>query len=76
MKFLSLFLLLLMLTGCASAPADETAAPAPQETTAVIETVPTETEPVDPIRAILDETSLEDRVGQLFLARYDASTFT
>jgi len=68
MKILCLFLCLLMLTGCASEPpvttessAEATPAPAP---------VP-ETVPFDPIREILDEMSLEERVGQLFLARCD-----
>ena len=70
MKRIILFLCLLLLTGCGA-----------KETPAVTEsTVPSipepavtvaPTEPPDPIRLMLNEMSLEERVGQLFLARCD-----
>lgn len=81
MKFVSLLLCLLFLTGCAarevpgetteavSVPETTFAAATTQETTAV--TLPPETTPPDPIREMLDQMSLEERVGQLFLARCD-----
>ena len=68
MKILCLFLCLLMLTGCASEPPVTTESSA--ETAPAPAPVP-ETVPFDPIREILDEMSLEERVGQLFLARCD-----
>ena len=68
MKRIVLFLCLLLLAGCApSEAAPETSLP---ETT-VLETLPPETAPVDPIRQMLNDMSLEERVGQLFLARCD-----
>jgi len=80
MKLLVLFLCLTMLTGCAAGgvPELETSAPPPstQAQTAATE-VPSEpetTQPPDPIRLLLDQMSLEERVGQLFLARCDADT--
>lgn len=71
MKYLSLLLCLLLLSGCAQAPqtAAETTAPQIPETTAA--TLPLETLPPDPIRLMLNDMSLEERVGQLFLARCD-----
>ena len=81
MKFVSLLLCLLFLTGCAarevpgetteavSVPETTFAAATTPETTAV--TLPLETTPPDPIREMLDQMSLEERVGQLFLARCD-----
>lgn len=78
MKFLSVILCLLLLTGCS--PADpEVTEPAVTETsipeqTAPATTVPVETVPPDPIREIINGMSLEERVGQLFLARCDDAT--
>ena len=73
MKFLAIFLCLL-LCGCGRQPEPlpETTVPEtiPTETT-VPETLPTETVPPDPIRLMLNDMSLEQRVGQLFLARCD-----
>lgn len=70
MKFLCSFLCLLLLTGCG---AEEPAATVPEtivaETTAAA--LPPETTPPDSIRLMLDQMSLEERVGQLFLARCD-----
>lgn len=73
-KLLSAFLCIWLLTGCAAQqsvsttedPIPETAAAA---TTAAPE--PPETTPQDPIRLMLNDMSLEERVGQLFLARCD-----
>ena len=66
-----ILLLCLLLTGCAApeaSPGVETTIP---ETTVLPETVPPETAPPDPIRLMLNHMSLEERVGQLFLARCD-----
>jgi len=71
----------LLLAGCAqgtepvgSAPASGPAATIP-ETTA--QTLPPETmAPVDPLRIILEGMSLEEKVGQLFLARCRKETGT
>lgn len=66
-----ILLLCLLLTGCTAPeapPAVETTIP---ETTVLPETVPPETAPPDPIRLMLNHMSLEERVGQLFLARCD-----
>lgn len=72
MKFLAFLLCILMLSGCAAEPVETTE---PTVTEAVMETtLPTEpapTEPPDPIRDRMDAMSLEERVGQLFLARCD-----
>ena len=72
MKYLYLFLSLLLLCGCGAEELPETH----PETTAVeitVATQPPETVPPDPIRLILNDMSLEERVGQLFLARCDDS---
>ena len=72
MKVLSFLLCLLLLSGCSSEEAPETV---PETTLTAMTTetspLPTETIPPDPIRRLLDEMSLEERVGQLFLARCD-----
>lgn len=75
--FIPVLCLLLLLCGCAPqapepsvAASAETAAP----TTLPTQPVPETTLPPDPIRELLDTMSLEERVGQLFLARCDAST--
>lgn len=75
MKFLILLFSLVMLTGCASHPEQPLPTTDAPETIAAV-TVPTaapplETLPPDPIREMLDGMSLEQRVGQLFLARCD-----
>lgn len=70
--------LLFCLTGCAAseAPIPETL---PPETTAntlavIEETQPSETLPPDPIEEILEDMTIEERVGQLFLARCQDAT--
>ena len=79
MKRFSILLLLLFLTGCAASPA-ETEPTFPTPTTEVPQTVPTEstvpatTTPPDPIQELLDSMTIEERVGQLFLARCNAET--
>lgn len=73
MRFLVFLLSVLMLCGC-SGKQEVTAEPTvisenTSADTAAEETVPTL--PPDPVRELLDEMSLEERVGQLFLARCD-----
>lgn len=80
MKILTLLLCALLLAGCApSAPVAPTTMPtaiptAPPETT-TLPTQPPTTAPVemDPIESILNTMTTEEKVGQLFLARCDAS---
>ena len=81
MKFLSLLLVMLLLTGCGKnsapvqPPAPETSLPettVPAETT-LETTAPPQTLPPDPIRELISDMSLQQRVGQLFLARCDDS---
>lgn len=68
---------LLLLTGC-SAREPEAVETTAETTVSVTEALPpettVETEPPDPIRDILDMMSLEERVGQLFLARCEDTT--
>lgn len=64
-------LLCLLLSGCAAPEAPATVETTIPETTVPTETIPPETEPPDPIRLMLNGMSLEERVGQLFLARCD-----
>lgn len=77
MRILSLLFCLVLLTGCTArkAEASETTA---ETTVPVMQTIPAETtvetEPPDPIRDIMDMMSLEERVGQLFLARCEDAT--
>lgn len=76
MKLLPIFLILLLLTGCAEQP--QRAVPSVTPTTlpaAVPEpTVPSETEARDPIQELLDTMTTEERIGQLFLARCNSET--
>lgn len=76
MKFLLIFLSFLLLSGCsAPAPEETTEAPAPAETTAVPTTaVPETTQPPDPVQELLDSMTVEERLGQLLLARCDSDT--
>lgn len=80
MKRFAFLLSLLLLCGCTSPEAApttvSTVAPtaAPTTTPTTVPTQPAPTEPEDPIRLMLNQMSLEERVGQLFLARCDANT--
>lgn len=80
MKRLSILLMLLFLTGCAASPIETseptlptpmTEAPQPDPTET---TVPATTTPPDPIQELLDSMTIEERVGQLFLARCNAES--
>ncbi len=78
MRMIMMILCLLVLTGCASQPVPETVSTIPSEVTTLpteenVPTPPPETEPPDPIQRILEGLSIEERVGQLFLARCDQS---
>ena len=77
MRYICLLLAVLLLAGCAGAGAKQEQVPASGESTLpeTEETAP-ETEeavraaaPVHPLRFFLDKLSIEQRVGQLFLAR-------
>ena len=85
MKFFPFFLCFLLLTGCAAqsvpagatVPTQASAAPTTAQTvpvTIVQETEPTETIPIEPVRQMISDMSLEQRVGQLFLARCNRDT--
>ena len=80
MKRLSILLIFLFLTGCAVSPIETseptlptpmTEAPQPDPTET---TVPATTTPPDPIQELLDSMTIEERVGQLFLARCNAES--
>ena len=78
MKYLCLLLCLLLLSGCGAEPetpaepgSPETTLPETTAATLPPETLPPETAPPDPIRELMDQMSLPERVGQLFLARCD-----
>ena len=75
MKYLALLLALLLLTGCAAPPVQTEPAQRVPETT-LSEPEPTEPqlpEP-DPISLLMDSMTIEEKVGQLFLARCNAGT--
>lgn len=78
MKVVILFTLALLLTGCgqyATVPVSEETAPPPSIHTAPAEeTAHPTTEAPDPLQLLLESMSLEERVGQLFLARCSADT--
>lgn len=74
MKYFLILLCILLLAGCSAEPEETTQAPATEVT--VETTVPTEpvpTAPPDPIGDRIADMTLEERVGQLFLARCDDS---
>lgn len=78
MKLFPIFLCCLLLAGCAAdaVPAVVTL-PSPQETVpapTISETAPVNTVPVDPVRQMISDMSLEQRVGQLFFARCNPDT--
>ena len=85
MKFFPVFLCCLLLAGCASGPVPVSAATPTLPETLPTETVPADVPtvpeplsavpaPVDPVRQMISDMSLEQRVGQLFLARCNADT--
>ena len=74
MKIFSLFLLLFLLTGCTSGEQAEGISTEPVTEATMVATLPPETEPPvteapDPIGDRIADMSLEERGGQLFLAR-------
>lgn len=72
MKILWILVLCLFLAGC-GAPEPEPSVPSPTPVpTTQEETVPETTAP-DPVETLLDELSVEEKVGQLFLARCDST---
>lgn len=79
MKVLAIFLCVFLLCGCSSADTAETNTPTVTESTAVptpMETTEATTAPTlppDPIGDRIGQMSLEERVGQMFLARCDAA---
>ena len=79
-KYLLLILCCLLLAGCGvkSVPAETALPPLPETVPAtapeVPETTVPETTPPDPVRQMISDMSLEQRVGQLFLARCNAET--
>lgn len=80
MKYIIALLCVFLLTGCGNGNASPETTETVPETTAevsvpvtVVITEPPETLPPDPIRVMLNDMSLEERVGQLFLARCDDS---
>lgn len=78
MKRFSILLILLFLTGCAAAPVETSEPTLPAPTTEALvpteTTVPVTTTPPDPIQELLDSMTIEERVGQLFLARCNAES--
>ena len=80
MRLFPIFLCCLLLTGCASQSVSA-AVSLPSLTETIPESATTapaateqETIPVDPVRQMISDMSLEQRVGQLFLARCSADT--
>ena len=83
MRYIALLISMLLLVGCAAPlPAEDdapssTPSQAVPETSDVVQTVPTEptpTESPDPVRQLLNQMTLEERVGQLFFARCQPDT--
>ena len=83
MRYVALLISMLLLVGCAAPLAGEKEEPsstsslAVPETSEVVQTVPTEptpTEAPDPVRQLLNQMTLEERVGQLFFARCQPDT--
>lgn len=76
MKLFPLILcFLILLSGCGSPQEAVASVETTAELTETIssETIPIVTQPADPIREMMNAMSLEERVGQLFLARCDDS---
>ncbi len=88
MRYFAILCLILLLCGCAAqqvpvattvpttiptTPAPTTAAPTTPVPTTLPPTTPEPTVPADPVRDILDTMTVEEKVGQLFLARCDST---
>lgn len=78
MRNFSIFLCAaLLLAGCSRPVSTEsTTIPAPETTKAIaaVATEPAPTEPADPVRILLNQMSLDERIGQLFFARCSEET--
>ena len=75
MRILCLILAALLLAGCTSAePAVTAETPTTVPPTTEAPTEPPTTEPPDPVPELLDSLTREEKVGQLFLARYPGET--
>lgn len=79
MRALICFLCAILLAGCAAAPSPEvpnTFAPeiAPTQTVVARSSEATQLSAPNPLQSLLDSMTVEERVGQLFLARCDAET--
>lgn len=74
LRLYSLFLsMILLLTACAGVPDGTEPSPSTEATIPTqAPTQPPETEPVDPLEALLDRMTLREKVGQLFIVRPDA----
>ncbi|MDO5546691.1 MAG: glycoside hydrolase family 3 N-terminal domain-containing protein [Eubacteriales bacterium] len=80
MKLFPIFLCAVLLAGCGADPVPAAATMStspetvPTSTPTAPETTVPETVPVDPVRQMISDMSLEQRVGQLFLARCNSET--
>lgn len=79
MRALICFLCAVLLAGCAAAPAPETQSTMPSEISPTQTAVARSIEAIElpapsPLQSLLDSMTVEERVGQLFLARCDAQT--
>ncbi len=75
MRWIALFFSMLLLAGCAGRETEPVTVPVETTVVPIETTLPPETtvvtEPPDPIGDRIDQMSVEERVGQLFLARCD-----
>lgn len=71
-----LLTLALMLAGCASAPeaTPSTQAPTAETTEPVTQATTEPTLPPDPVELLMDAMTVEEKVGQIFLARFPGET--
>ncbi len=77
MRLFAVFLCILLLCGCTAGTTQTqttTAESSAATESAPAETLPVQTTPADPIAQLMEELSLEELVGQLFLARCDPET--